>query len=49
MPGLSVTLDQAARLFNLPRDECRLVLNELQHDGIVALTADGRYRTPPGH
>jgi DNA-binding IclR family transcriptional regulator len=49
MPGLTVTLDQAARLFNLPRDECRLVLTELQHDGVVELTADGRYRTPPGH
>jgi DNA-binding IclR family transcriptional regulator len=49
MPGLSVTLAQAARLFDLSRDECSRVLIELQRDGVVELTQDGCYRTPPGH
>jgi hypothetical protein len=46
MRGFSPTLDQAARLFDLPRDECRRVLSGLVRDGFLRCTADGRYRLP---
>ena len=44
MPGLSLTLPQAARLFNLERTECARVLDALVTEG--ALWTDGReFRT----
>ncbi len=46
MPGLSVTLAQAARLFDLPRDECWQLFGELQSQGIIEMSLDGLYRRP---
>lgn len=40
MPGLSLTLPQAARLFNLERETCARVLNHLVASG--ALWTNGR-------
>jgi hypothetical protein len=39
MPGLKLTLPQAARLFNLERARCERVLGALVDDG--ALSSDG--------
>ena len=44
MRGLSLTLHQAARLFNLPLDECDRVLKVLEQDGSLRQGDDGRYR-----
>jgi DNA-binding IclR family transcriptional regulator len=44
MRGFSPTLQQAARLFHLPPDECSLVLASLANEGFIRQTADGRYR-----
>ena len=46
MRGFSPTIEQAARLFDLPVDECRRVLNNLEREGFLRRTADGRYRLP---
>ena len=46
MRGFSPTVDQAARLFNLPREECRRILRGLVQEGFLHCTADGRYRLP---
>jgi len=46
MPGLSVTLAQAARLFNLPGDECRRLFEELRRRRLIEVTANGLYRRP---
>ena len=44
MRGFSPTLDQAARLFDLPREECSRVLTNLTTEGFIRQTSDGRYR-----
>jgi hypothetical protein len=44
MRGFSPTLPQAARLFNLPLDECHRVLTCLVQDGSLKQGDDGRYR-----
>jgi len=44
MRGFSPTLAQAARLFDLPSDECDRVLRTLVQDGSLRCGADGRYR-----
>ena len=49
MRGFSPTLEQAARLFDLPREECSQVLGRLASEGFIAQTADGRYRLIAGH
>lgn len=46
MRGFSPTLAQAARLFDLPADECHRVLSNLEREGFLRRTADGRYRLP---
>lgn len=46
MRGFSPTVDQAARLFQVSRDECVRVLNTLVDEGFLKQTADGRYRLP---
>ena len=46
MRGFSPTLDQAARLFDMTRDECSAVLSNLVREGFLCCTADGRYRLP---
>ena len=44
MRGLSPTLQQAARLFDLAPDECDRVLRSLVQDGSLRYGEDGRYR-----
>jgi len=44
MRGFSPTLAQAARLFDLPAEECDRVLNALIQDGSLRRSEDGRYR-----
>ena len=46
MPGLKLTVPQAARLFNLERARCERVLDALVDDG--ALSCDGRAYGRPG-
>ena len=48
MPGLSLHLHQAARLFGLREATCLVVLNDLVRDGQLRRSADGRYRTADG-
>ena len=47
MRGFSPTVDQAARLFQVSREECIRVLKTLVDEGFLKQTADGRYRLPP--
>lgn len=44
MRGFSPTVQQAARLFDLPADQCRDILTSLEREGFLTHTADGRYR-----
>ncbi len=44
MRGFSPTLEQAARLFHLPQDECSRVLGMLLQEGFIRQTTDGRFR-----
>ena len=46
MRGFSPTVDQAARLFQVSRDECVRVLRKLVEEGFLTRTSDGRYRLP---
>jgi hypothetical protein len=43
MPGLRLTLAQAARLFGLSQDACGRILSDLVADDLLHLAADGRY------
>jgi hypothetical protein len=47
MRGFSPTIDQAARLFQISREECVHVLSKLVDEGFLRRTTDGRYRLPP--
>ena len=44
MRGFSPTLPQAARLFNMPVEECARVLTKLVQEGSLHRDQDGRYR-----
>lgn len=44
MPGLSPTLAQAARLFGLPPEECRGVMELLLREEFLRCGPDGQYR-----
>jgi hypothetical protein len=44
MQGFSPTIEQAARLFALPLDDCGRVLRTLVQEGFLLCTPDGRYR-----
>jgi len=44
MPGLALTVHQAARLFHLGEEECWGILDELKRDGVIERTSDGLYR-----
>ena len=44
MPGLSLHLHQAARLFGLRDRTCEVVLNDLVRDGRLRQSQDGQYR-----
>src|SRR5262245_43232970 len=46
MRGFSPTVDQAARLFQVSREECVRVLKKLVDEGFLRQTPDGRYRLP---
>jgi hypothetical protein len=44
MPGLSLTVEQASRLFNLPSEACLRVLAVLENAGVLRQAGDGQYR-----
>jgi hypothetical protein len=44
MPGLSLHLHQAARLFGLRDRTCEVVLNDLVRDGRLRQSQGGQYR-----
>lgn len=44
MPGTSLTLPQASRLFGVPIDVCSRILTSLVSDGRLHRTPDGRFR-----
>lgn len=49
MPGLSLTLAQACRLFGIAQDACARIFNELAEEGLVCNGAEkGRYEQPNG-
>jgi hypothetical protein len=43
MPGLTLSVDQARRLWMLDREETRLILSELVELGFLRLTSDGLF------
>jgi hypothetical protein len=43
MPGLSLTLAQAARLFSLPQELCQRLLHLLVDSGAISIRKDGQY------
>jgi predicted transcriptional regulator of viral defense system len=43
MPGLILHVRQAARLFGLREETCRIVLEDLMRDGRLRRSADGQY------
>jgi hypothetical protein len=43
MPGLRLTVRQAARLFGLDLDVAETVLDQLRHAGVLMLATDGAY------
>jgi hypothetical protein len=43
MPGLRLTVRQAARLFDMPPDIAAAVLHELRRTAFLALSNDGAY------
>ena len=43
MPGLCLTIRQAARLWNLEPAACRVMLEQLVADHLLTRTLDGRY------
>jgi hypothetical protein len=43
MPGLLLTLPQAARLFGLRQETCRVVLDDLTRRHVLRCTEDGQY------
>ena len=45
MPGLSLNLQQAARLFGLREATCLTVLSDLVREGRLRQAADGQYRS----
>jgi len=47
MPGLCLTLEQAARLWNVDAQTSRLVLHRLEHEGFLNRTGDGHFVSGP--
>lgn len=43
VPGMRLTLGQAARFFDVPADTCSRMLSRLLEDGELRLTLDGHY------
>lgn len=48
MPGLSLYLNQAARLFGLRETTCQVVLDDLVREGRLGKSSDGQYRQSSG-
>ena len=48
MPGLSLHLAQAVRLFGLRTATCQIVLNDLVRRGVLRRALDGQYVRPEG-
>jgi hypothetical protein len=48
MPGLDLTITQAARLFGLRESTCRLVFEDLSRAGSLQQSEDGRYLAGSG-
>lgn len=46
MPGLSLTILQACRLFGLHQAECQSLLTRLVDQGFLARTPEGHYIRP---
>ena len=44
MPGISLTLEQASRLFGVPPEAGARILQRLVDENVLARSADGRYR-----
>jgi len=42
MPGLALTLPQAARLWNATQDECSSVIDAMVRSGFLRWTANGK-------
>ena len=42
-PGLALTVEQAARLFDLPAEVCGRLLAELAGQGAIYIRPDGRF------
>ena len=45
MPGLTLRVNQAARLFGLRVNTCRIVLDDLVENGRLRRASDGQYTT----
>jgi DNA-binding IclR family transcriptional regulator len=43
MPGLSLHLSQAARLFGIRRSTCQVIMDDLVQAGSLRRSADGQY------
>lgn len=48
IPGLSVTVEQARRLWAMDHNDCRQALDELMAAGLLRCTTDGSYRRHTG-
>ena len=46
MRGFSPTVEQAARLFQVSREDCVSIFKTLVDEGFLKQTPDGRYRLP---
>ena len=46
MPGMTLSIDQAARLFGLRVTTCQIVLDDLVREGRLRQSADGKYLGP---
>jgi hypothetical protein len=47
IPGVSLTLAQAGRLFGLSAEVCEQVLSSLVSEGVIAVSTDRRYAITP--
>jgi hypothetical protein len=47
IPGVSLTLAQAGRLFGLSAEVCEQVLSTLVSEGVIAMTSDRHYIIAP--
>jgi len=48
MPGLSLHLGQAARLFGLRTTTCQVILDDLVRHGVLRRGTDGQFRRSEG-